>query len=157
MQIEIVSSRLKIAFMLLGSLVFVAVEFLLPGPLNSRRFEGVVLFSVCAAVAIAMLLRPQRLRLDQEGITVLGGLLWSPTKIAWCDVSGFRVVLIRPGVSMIGYNYNSEVANKPRGPAFSRLIAGVDGSISGVWPGSKAALVDQLNACRERAMRGEAV
>jgi hypothetical protein len=69
-QTEIVSSRRKTALMLLGSLGFVAIGFLLPGPPDSRMFWSGVFFSACAAVFAALLLRPQRLVLDQEGLII---------------------------------------------------------------------------------------
>jgi hypothetical protein len=152
-QTEIVSSRRKTAFMLLGSLSFVAIAFLLPGPPDRKLFWSGVFFSVCSAVFVALLLRPQRLLLDHEGVTLSGGLLRAPTKIGWRDIDKFFVVSIRPGASMIGFNYNPSAMNKPRGAAFARRIAGADGAISGVWPGSKTALVDQLNTYRERALK----
>jgi hypothetical protein len=54
---------------------------------------------------------------------------------------------------MIGFNYNTYALKKPRRAAFARRIAGADGAISGAWPGPKSALVDQLNAYRERALQ----
>ena len=150
---EIVSSRLKTALMLLGSLGFVAIAFFLPGPPDHTLFWSGVFFSVCSVVFLTLLFRPQRLVLDHEGVTVSGELLRAPTKIAWRDIDKFFLVTIRPGVSMIGFNYNPDTLNKSTGAAFSRRIAGADGGIEGVWPGSKNALVDLLNAHRERAMK----
>jgi hypothetical protein len=152
MKTEFISSRRKTVLMLLGSLSFVAIAFFLPGPPDRTLFWSGVFFSACSAVFIVLLLRPQRLVLNDEGLLLSGGLQRSPTKIAWRDVSEFFIVPIRPGTSMIGFNY-ANALNRPRGAAFSRRISGADGAISGVWPGSKKALVDQLNAYRERAQK----
>ena len=154
MRTEIVSSRRKTALMLLLSLGFVAVAFLMPGPPDRKLFGCGVFFSCCAAVFVALLVRPQKLVLDDKGLTLSGGLRRSPTKLAWRDVNRFFIVSSRPGASMIGFNYKADALNKPRGAAFAQRIAGADGAISGVWPGSKMTLVNQLNEYCERAQAG---
>lgn len=153
METEIIASRGKTACMLLGSLAFVAMGLFVPDREGNYLIWGAVFFAACSTVLVVLLIRPQRLSLDQEGLTLSGGLLRSPTRIAWRDVSGFFVVPIRPGgSSLIGFNYSPGAANKPKGAAFSRRLAGADGALSGVWSGSNTAVVDKLNAYREYAL-----
>jgi hypothetical protein len=148
METEIVASRFKTTLFLILSLGFVALGLLL-GEQNDHSLRwGTGFFALCSLVFIIQLVRPQKLSLDQEGLSLSGGLLRSPTKIAWRDVTHFFVVQIRPGTSMIGFNYSADASNKPRGAAFSRRIAGADGALSGVWAGSNASVVDKLNAYR---------
>jgi hypothetical protein len=90
--------------------------------------------------------------LDQEGFSLSGGLLRAPTKVAWSDVTNFFVLQVRPGTSMIAFNYSTNASNKPRGSALSRRISGADGALTGVWSGSNAAVVEKLNAYRQRAL-----
>lgn len=152
METEIIASRRKTALMLAGSLAFVAIGLFVPDREGNHLIWGTVFFAACSAVFIVLLIRPQRLSFDREGLTLSGGLLRSPTRVAWRDVSGFFVVPIRPGTSLIGFNYSPVAANRPKGAAFSRRIAGADGALSGVWSGSNAAVVDKLNAYREYAL-----
>lgn len=154
MPTEIVSSRRKTVLLLLLSLGFVSIALFLPGPPDEALFWSGTFFSLCSAVFVALLFRPQRLLLDDDGFALSGGLIRSPRKIAWQDVSEFFLMPIRPGTSMIGFNYNATSSSKPRAAAVSRRVAGADGAISGVWPGSTRNLVDQLNEYRERALRG---
>lgn len=144
MEAEITASRKKTTLYLILSLGFVASGVLLPNKDGSLLWAS-AFFGLCAFVFIILLVRPQRLSLNREGFSLSGGLLLSPTKVAWQDVTGFFVVRVRPGNSLIGFNYSPNASTKPRGAAFSRRIAGADGAISGVWSGSNAAVVDKLN------------
>jgi hypothetical protein len=155
METEIVSSRRKTVLLLLLSLGFVAISVFLPCPPDPILFWGGIFFSICALVFVGLLIRPQKLVIDQNGFTLAGGLVWSPKKIEWRDVDKFFVVSVRRGVSMIGFNYADTYVERPRGTAFSQRIAGCDGSIPGVWSGPKTAVVDRLNGYRQQAIQSE--
>jgi hypothetical protein len=152
---EIVTSRKKLILFLLGSLVMVAVSLSLPDERSFLRLLGAALFSVAAIIFVLVLVRPTRLSLDQDGLSLSGGFLLSPMKIAWRDVDGFVLRRIRPGTSLIGFNYSVHASSKPRGAAFSRGITGMDGGLPGGWSISDVALVDILNAYREQALAND--
>ncbi|WP_172717038.1 hypothetical protein [Neorhizobium sp. T6_25] len=155
MKTEIVTSRKKTILLLLGSLVFVAVSWSLPDERFYLRLFGVALFSANAIIFVLMLVRPSRLSLDQDGLSLSGGFRLSPMKIAWRDVEGFVVRRAQPGTSLIGFNYSVHASSKPRGAAFSRGSTGVDGGLPGGWSMSDIALVDMLNAYREQALAND--
>ena len=149
MQTEIVGSRAKAALVLLASLGLATILLFLPG---DKSLWGAAFFAVGAMIAAAVLVRPQRLLLDQDGFILSGGLTRSPTKIAWRDVNGFFVVRVRPGASFVGFNYSASAADRPRRATFSRALAGAEGALPGGWPGSATDMADALNAYRQRTL-----
>lgn len=147
---EIVGSRVKTGVYLGFSLAFVAASIFLPSDGDSRLWWAGVFFSICALVFGWLVIRPHRLTLDREGFALSGGLLPYARKVRWQDVSGFFVVHVRFGTTMIGFNYDLGAA--PRGVAIARGISGAEGALHGVWPLSNLRMVEALNAYRNRAL-----
>lgn len=148
MKTEIVTSRKKTILLLLGSLVFVV-----GGVLSPRvSYWADLFFAMCSIAFVAMLFRPYRLTLDNEGLTLSGGSQRSPFKIPWRDVDRFFVSRPRLGVTMISFNYSANASKKPRGTAFARTLTGADGGLPGGWSKSDAAVVDILNEYRQQAL-----
>jgi hypothetical protein len=150
--VQIVESRTKVVWLLIGALAFVAGYALLPDPDHQLPAWGGWFFGFCAAVFVALLLRPRMLTLDGNGFSIAGGLAPKPMKIAWRDVTGFFPIRIRAGASMIGFNYSADAADKPRATWLAKRLSGADGGISGAWPCSSVDLANQLNTYRERAL-----
>src|SRR5438270_646838 len=152
---EIVQSRVKTTIALLGSSAFVAIAALLPrqaGESNDWRWWCGALFGLGVLVFSWLLIRPQRLTLDQEGFSVSGGLARSPKKIPWRNIEPFFLYQLPRGGKMIAFNF------KPGAEVHRTLLMklnaklGADGSLPRLWPGSPHNLVDELNAYRERAI-----
>jgi len=155
---EITTSRWKIAVFLGGSLAFVAIAFwLLQHPTqNAWKLKlGFVFFGLCAALFVGLLINPQRLVLDHEGFTILGGFVRSPKKIQWRDIDGFFVYRLPRGGKMIGFNYKAGASPRPRLARFNRAF-GAEGALPKGWPQSPEALAAQLNAYRAQALGGGA-
>ena len=152
--LQIVESRTKIVLLLAATLPFVLVYAFLPDPDQRLPGWGGWFFGLCAGVFLILLLRPRRLTLDPDGLSISGGLTRKPVMIAWQDVTGFFPLRIRAGSSMVGFHYSPSAKNKARAAWVSKRIAGADGGIGGAWPCSSADLADQLNAYRESALAG---
>lgn len=151
---EFVTSRLKTAVVLAGSLVFVAIAVLLPreaGQSNDWRWWGGSLFGLCSVVFVCLLMRPQRLTLDQKGFTLSGGLARSPKKVAWEVTKPFFVYQLPRGGKKIAYGLTSD----PNRNLLTRLNRrlGADGLLPGLWPGSLDEVCSELNAYRELALQ----
>ena len=111
-----------------------------------------IFFGTCSTVFVMMLVRPRRLSLDEDGFSVSGGLLRSPQKTSWRDISDFFVLSLRPGTSFVGYHFSSEFAEKHPTAKLARNVTGADGILHGPWPGSNGKLADKLNAYRQFAL-----
>jgi hypothetical protein len=156
---QIQQSRLKTTIAFLGSSAFVAIAVLLPreaGQSNDWRWWCGAFFGLCTAVFCWLLIRPQRLTLDQQGFTVGGGLVRSPKKILWRNIDPFFVYRLPRGGKMIAYNYK-QGAERPR-TLLMKLNGrlGAEGSLPRLWPGSPDHLVEELNAYRQQALGGAA-
>lgn len=154
---EISGSRGKMALYLGGSLAFVAVAALLlqhPTQDAGELQLGLGFFGLCAAVFAWRLISPQRLRLDDEGFTVLVGFAKSPRKIYWRDIDRFFIYRLPRGVEMIGFNYRPDARDVSPMVRISRQL-GADGWLPKGWTLSPAQMVDMLNAYRLKAEAGE--
>ena len=90
-----------------------------------------------------LLVRPMKLRLDEEGFELSGGFYLRPVRIAWRDVDRFTAVRVRYGF-MLQYSYQLGHARPGR---VARLL-GLDqapGSLPSGWPMSAPALAQLLN------------
>ncbi len=151
---EISGSRRKAVLYLVGSLAFVAI-----GLWELRHFDGrigtphfvLAFFGLCAVVFAAVLIRPERLVLDDEGFTRRGGIVWSPKKIYWRDVDRFFVYRAAWGVKMVGFNYKPGARDVPSTAKLNRLF-GAEGALSTFWARSPEKMVEELNAYCSRAM-----
>ena len=152
---EIVSSRSKTTIALLGSLAFVAIATLLPveaGESGQWRWWCGGFFGLCAVVFSWLLIRPQRLSLDQEGFTLAGGFTRRPKKIAWRSIEPFFIYQLPRGGKMIGFNFKPEA--KTQRTLLRKLNSrlGAEDALPKLWPGSPDQLVKELNAYREQAL-----
>jgi hypothetical protein len=148
------TSRRKVALYLAGSLTFAGVAAWALQHSESGAWKlqaAIAFFGLCALVFAWRLVRPQRLLLDREGFTLLGGLARSPRKVAWRDLDGFFVYRLSRGTKMIGYNYRPGAREVPRLARFSRPF-GADGALPMGWKQSPEAMVAQLNAYRAGAL-----
>lgn len=155
-------ARWKIALYLAGSLAFVAIAlFFLQHPNEMRHPDegawkmqlGLGFFGLCSVVFVGLLIRPQRLLLDRQGFTLVGGLIRSPKTVAWRDIEPFFVYRLPRGGKMIGYNYREGVREDTAMRRLGRALA-ADGVLPKGWPMSPEKMVAELNGYRERALGG---
>jgi hypothetical protein len=153
---EITSSRWKTLLYLLVSSAFVAFSIFHLRTSHKdmvTTWLGLVFFGLGIPVFSWLLIRPQRLLFDAEGFTVAGGMIRTPWKIRWQDVSEFLVIQLPRGGKMVGFNY---VPGARKTSALSRVarMSGADGGLPKSWPGSVEDMVDELNDYRIRATGG---
>lgn len=110
-----------------------------------------IFFGLGAVVFLWMLVRPQRLILDSQGFTLCGGLVRSPKLVRWRDVEPFFVYRLPRAGKMIGYNYRPGAGPDSMLARINRRL-GADCALPKGWPMSPEAMVEQLNACRARAL-----
>ena len=157
-ELVIVSSRTKVFWYLALSLAFVADGVAMLRDPTSSAFWGWFIsgfFGAASFVFLCLLVRPQRLTLDQAGFTVSGGLMRSPRKVFWQEVDPFFVYRLPRGGNMIGYmigyNFKPGARERTRMLDFSRRL-GADGALPRAWPGSAEHMVDELNSYRTKAL-----
>lgn len=151
---EIKSSRRKAVLYLLGSLAFTAISIALSSEAAAESYTlwlGGVFFGLCSVVFAFLLVRPQRLLLAPTGFTVAGGLVRTPTQVLWRDVTPFFVYRLPRGGKMIGYNF-APGARKVSPLIRVNRLAGAEGALPKVWPGSPERMVERINAYREQAL-----
>lgn len=150
---EIAASRRKTIIYLAVSLAFVAIGLMVlqssDGNDGKLRF-ALVFFGVCAASFAWLLIRPQRLLLDEHGFTVLGGFVWSPKRVYWHDIDEFFVYRLPRGGKMIGYNFKRSAVRVTSAVYLARQF-GADGALPKGWHQSPESMVEKLNAYREGA------
>ena len=101
-------------------------------------------------VLVAMLVRPIRLILDQDGFT-LDGRYRAPRKTAWRDVEEFVVYQLPKGGKVVTYNLAPHVRKNSALARFVREHGG-DHCLSNLWPLPIETLAETLNAYRSRAL-----
>lgn len=156
--VEISSSRWKTSLFLGGSVAvaaFLLFELQTPDADPPMLKFGLAFASLCAFVFAWVLVRPQRLLLDDEGFTLVGGGVRSPTKVRWHEIEGFFVHRVNGRVKTIGYNYKSGVRAASLWRDLSRRL-GADGVLDGQWPRSTEEMVEYLNAFRTEAVAKKA-
>ena len=148
--VTITSSRRKLALLLFGALVFVAIAIFLPAQGNDgwRLFAG-VFFGLAAVVFAALLIRPQRLTLDSRGLTVSGGLAPKAWSVAWADLDHFEPMA---GTDLVGFTYRVGAGGASSLGKLNRKISNVDGAIPGSWPMSAAEMAVLLEDYRAKAL-----
>jgi hypothetical protein len=150
---EFVTSRLKTTMVLAGSLAFVAIAVLLPreaGETSDWRWWAGGFFGLCSLVFVCLLVRPQRLTLDEGGFTLSGGLSRSPRKVAWEITTPFFIYQLPRGGKKVAYGLTFDPNRSPLARLNRRL--GADGLLPGLWPDGPDQLCSELNAYREQAL-----
>jgi hypothetical protein len=144
------SSRWKILVYLLGCLTFLFLSWGLfqdtPRGDAWKLWPGVIFFGFGSLALLVLLLRPQRLVLDETGFSLEGGLVVSPRKVRWSDVDKFYVW----GGNSVGYKYRPDATNVPKIVKVNRAFD-ADGTLPRAWPVAPDELVAELNTYRERA------
>ena len=115
-----------------------------------RGVFGLVLFGLGALVFGWRLIRPGTLVLDSEGFTSTD-LFGRERRTLWRSIGPFFLLRLPRGGQMIAYSYLPGHEPKSALLKVSRAI-GADAGLSGMWPGSKAKMVDRLNAYRAEVL-----
>src|SRR5262249_55599470 len=102
------ASRWKAALLLAVCALFVAGGLAMvahpDGPNVSRDgWLSVGFFGLGVAVFTWLIVRPQTMRLDAEGLTLDGGLLRQPQRLLWRDVEKFKVLHLPKGGTLLGF------------------------------------------------------
>lgn len=145
---ELVSSHPKAFFgFVVVSLAFFC-GFLFRNEMGDLFFWSNALFTgVFTVLALWIMIRPHRLRLDDDGFTLSGGLHWSPMRVAWRDVEKFVAKTYGTRWVQIGIRFRPRVKRS--------WLSGwldIDDSLPGGWDLSDAEMVDYLNEHRIIAM-----
>jgi len=151
---ELATARWKIALYLAGSLAFVAIALLLleHPDRDAWKLQFVLgFFGLCAVVFAWLLIRPQRLLLDPEGFTVVGGFARNPKKVRWRDIDEFFVYRLPRGGKMIGFNYKPGAREVSPIARLNRRL-GADGALPKGWAQSPENVATELNEYRVRAI-----
>ena len=110
----------------------------------------VAIFFGAAAIPVLLIqfLRPQRLRLNPEGLVIDAGGLAKPKFLHWSDLEGFYVWKIRNS-RMPAFRYAD--GHEPHSPIVHamRKRTGVDGALAAPWPLRPEVLVNVLNQYRQ--------
>jgi hypothetical protein len=121
-------------------------------PYNYLVVPGwVAIFFGAAAIPVLLvqLMRPQRLRLNPEGLVIdAGGLTTKPKFLHWGDVEGFYVWRIR-NAKMPAFRYAEGHEPHSAVAQAMRKRTGVDGALAAPWPLQPEVLVNVLNQYRQ--------
>ncbi|HEY5071356.1 MAG TPA: hypothetical protein VII63_04925 [Caulobacteraceae bacterium] len=153
---RITASRLRTAVYLAIFVVMLAAlaPSLLRPESGTRLFwtwAGCAFLGVGVLVFSWMQVRPQVIGLDANGLTLAGGLVRTPLKIAWRDIEPFFVFDLPRGGSMVGFNYAP--GRQPDSPLAGFASGfGADGALPGSWTPSTKDMVAKLNDYRRRAL-----
>ncbi len=119
-----------------GRLSFVAIGLMMlhgSDGNDGKLWFALVFFGVCAASFGWLLIRPQRLLLDDQGFTLLGGFVPSPREVYWHDIDEFFVYRLPRGRKMIGYNFKPGSMRVTSAVSLARQF-GADGALPKGWP-----------------------
>ncbi|MFD9900252.1 hypothetical protein [Mesorhizobium sp. NPDC059025] len=145
---EITSSRMK-AF----TLSVVGLGFVLCGIVGRERIGeewfwlGQIFFGLCSLTFLWVVIRPHKLLLDDEGVTLSGGLHWSPRSVPWRNIEEFVTKSGLRGTTLIGIRFRSGAKHE----GLARWV-GANDVIPGGWRQSNEEMVSYLNVCRIIAM-----
>jgi hypothetical protein len=108
------------------------------------------IFFGAAAIPVLLVqaLRPQRLRLNPEGLVIDVGGLGKPRMLHWSDFEGFYVWKIR-NTKMPAFRYLEGHEPHPSIAHAMRKRTGVDGALAAPWPVRPEVLVNVLNQYRQ--------
>jgi hypothetical protein len=132
-----VGSRLKTSFALVGALAFVALGAWLIGrgaaspKAVPAGILSVVFFGACGLLAAVAIARPNRLTLTQTGF-VLKTALRRPRRVNWTDIDSVFIWSYR-SAHLVAYRLKRGRASDGVTTPLSQSIAGIDGSLGGMW------------------------
>ena len=148
-------SRGKTALFLGLCLAFVSIAvFVMPREPLKNALEALLcggLFSLLALVFCVRLLKPGSLILDHDGFTV-SDLFGRPHKTLWRDVSEFFEWRLPRGGKVIAFNYLEGRSPKSGLLGIARRL-GAEGTVTGLYGGSRADMMAKLNGYRTGALR----
>ncbi len=157
-------SRTRSVLLLVACLAFTALGLVAlakgEDDLLATAVPTALLFGLGMAIATAQIARPAVMTIAADGVHVR--TIFRTWRVAWDDVGAFFVYRLRAT--------GPSVARAPDVAAFAwrdppqsgwRQIkmlraTGCDGTFGGGWPLPATALVDLLNAARDRSLRGAA-
>ena len=119
-----------------------------PSPLLDVPGWIAIFFGAAAIpVLFVQLLRPQRLRLNPEGLVIDTGLA-KPKMLHWTDFEGFYIWKLSTA-KMPAFRYAE--GHQPHSPLalMMRRRTGVDGALAAPWPVKPEVLVSVLNQYRQ--------
>jgi hypothetical protein len=146
----------KMAFLVLGSLVFVSLGlWLLPREPNIAR-ACIIFFGLCALVGLVNLLpNSSYLTLTEKGFLLVS--LFRKHFVEWSNVQSFVPVRIQRR-SMVGWNYSSEYRGSKRLRSVNSALAGVEAALPDTYGMPAEQLADLMNQLRDTyAEAGKAV
>ena len=155
-------SRAKIAPYLAGSLALATSAAIMTSGASKAgnpvipvvSWAAFILFGLGGLVSCVLLVRPQVLRLDSDGLSIGGGLAPAPRPIAWRDTQTFFIYRLPRGGKMIGFNYSAGYRPRSALRRFNRAF-GAEGALPKLWSVSPETMVATLNDYRARALAVE--
>jgi hypothetical protein len=135
------------------ALLFAAIGVLMIRDAQPAGWFLLVVFGLASIVFLALLLPGAScLVLDAEGFTCRA--LFRRWRERWADIEHFAVVTVGSH-RMVGWRYRAHVTGQARGRAVSRAVSGVDGALPDTYGHSPEALVERLEAWRQRQSRAD--
>jgi hypothetical protein len=146
------ASRKKALFLLLASLAFVAIGYLMRAEQPFIAWAAMIFFGLGIALSLVMLFSPSAmyLRLDPDGFEM--GSFIKKTRIKWTDVAGFELAAIR-GAKMIEIVYAPHYQGQQMGRAVASHLADMEGAIANNYEVPLAELLATLNTWHARYAR----
>ena len=148
-ELTFTASRSKAAFVLLGSIAFVAIGYFMRLEKPFIGWACMIFFGLGILVGLIMVFSPNSmyLRLDTEGFEM--GSFAKKTRIKWTDVAGFELASIR-GAKMIAIIYAPHYAGQKAGRAIAENLSGMEGAIGNSYNAPLAEVLKTLNEWRTR-------
>jgi hypothetical protein len=152
------AARWKSAMFLIVCVVFVAIGVVMviypDGPqVSLDGWLSIAIFGAGGAAATWLIIRPQTMRLDAEGLTLDGGFLRRPRRVMWRDVEIFTVLRLPRGGRLVGYRRRADLLVTTPASQLSRFF-GADGALPGGWSRSAEKIAILLNDYRAQALTG---
>jgi len=138
-ELTFTASRSKAAFVLLGSIAFVAIGYFMRLEKPFIGWACMIFFGLGIPVGLIMLFSPNStyLWLDTDGFEM--GSFVKKTRIKWTDVAGFEFATIH-NTKMIAIIYAPHYEGQKMGRAVAENLSGMEGAI----PNSYNAPLDEV-------------
>lgn len=143
------ASRMKAVWLLLASVAFVAIGFLLRAEKPFIAWACIIFFGLGIPLSLVMMFSPNSmyLRLDEEALEM--GSFFKKTRIKWTDVAGFELGSIR-GARMIAIVYAPHYEGQSIGRAVAENLSGMQGAIANNYEAPLDELLQTLNEWQQR-------